>query len=631
MPEKIKEIFRQKPIKYLLLVISIIGFVACIVVMLPQIQNFIIKIVETSMLHRKLENPNKWKDLLASLGYTGTIFCVIVWCFCPLIENRFLNSSLFVFICGGTLGALFFIRIFGTAILDFTYTDWLMAGGDLSQHYLGWKLFRNSSWYFPVGLMDNIVYPFKISIIYTDSIPLFAIIFKLLSPILPENLQYFGLFGIICYTLQGWIGALIVKRVGGNTGQSIIGSLFFTLSTVMMCWIYVHTALSAHFIILLCILAYLKNNLNLKKQILIWNSLLALSVLIHMYFVPMVMIFMVFCLLREYIITKNIINQCIVFGVSVLVLTGTMFCMGAFYFVNDVRNWGLGYYSANLNTFINPQGMSRFIKDMPLATRGQYEGNAYLGLGIILFVAAVIFQLYQRKKSDLPIVEKVKVFPIIYIVLSFLLFSLSPTITFFQYKLFTYPVIKPIEHLWSIFRASGRMTWPIVYIIMTVCIWWSVTQFSVKKSVLLLCFFLLIQWADLKPSFVNKGNSFKTKIAWQSELPSPVWEKLTNEYKHIFFLGDCKKLYSFLDLAADHGMTVNDAYTARKNLKLINENKQKETIYLMNSESKDDTIYIFQDVEDAVPFKEKNLFVYIVDDVIIGINSKKNYLSNYEL
>jgi len=559
-----------------------------------------------------------------------------------LIENRFLNSSFFVFVCGGLLGALFFIYIFGTAILDFTYTDWLMfdflGHADLSIHYFGWKLFRNSSWYFQLGLIDNIVYPFKVSIIYTDSVPLFAIIFKILSPLLPENFQYFGLFGIVNYTLQGGIGALIIRKIGGNTCQSIISSLFFTLSTVMMFRIYGHTSLSAHFIILLCILAYLQNNnFNLKKQVIIWSSLLALSVSIHMYFVPMVMIFMFFRLLQEYILSKNIKNQCIVFSASVFILLGTMLCLGAFYFIEDVNTAGLGFYSVNLNGFVNPQGISRFLKDMPVATTpGQvWEGNAYLGLGIILFIVTVIFQLYQKKKNDLPIVKKEKMLPVLGIVLSFLVFSLSPVITFNQYKLFTYPVLSPVERLWSIFRATGRMTWPIIYIIMTACIWWAIKQFSVKKSVLFLCVLLLIQWADLKPWFVSKGNQFKTKLTWQSELSSPIWDNLASDYKHIFFMGDCtfmgdyKKLFSFLDLTGNYKLTVNDSYLARKNERKINENKQKEALYLLENGPRNDMVYIFKDEEQAFLFKETGINVFIVDDVVIGIDSKKTYLDNY--
>ena len=561
--------------------------------------------------------------------------------------NNILNSSFFVFICGGLLGALFFIFIFGTAILDFTYTDWIMRGFyDVSTHHLGWKLFRDSAWYFPFGLMDNIVYPFKISIMYNDSIPLFAIIFKLLSPVLPEKFQYFGLFGILCYILQGGIGALIVKKTGGNTVQSIIGSMFFILSTVMMVRMFFHFPVLAHFILLLCILAYLENNnYSLKKRIFVWGGLLALSVSINSYFVPMVMIFLFFCLIREYTITRKIKKQLIAFGASLLILIGTMFCLGAFSFVTvrDASLEGLGVNSANLNTFINPQqfvlnvgdmplaleGMSYFLKDMPLATTVQYEGYAYLGLGIILLGISVLFlsiQTMKKGRSDLKTCKKQQVLPIIGIVLSFLIFSLSPTVTFNQYKLFTYPVIKPVELLWASFRNTGRMIWPVVYIIMTVCIWQVIKQFSAKKSILVLCVFLLIQWADLKPWFVSKGNNYKTKVTWQSELSSPVWNDLANKYKHIFFMGDYVyfgnfKLHSFLDLAGDYKMTVNDFYIARKNTEMINDNKQKEAAYLLKYGPKNDMIYVFQDMDQASLYKDTGIYFYNIDDVIIGIDS----------
>jgi len=698
MLAKIKKTLEFKPVKYSLLVISIIGFAVCIIIMQAKIIDAIISIVET-ILQRNLKSLNKWKDYLFGAGYSFSVFSVIVWYLFikrkfftssffllaafgiylytyklfalghnwrdllrfPIIvllaaivihivvnqryffsltdrlksitrrlnRNSFFNSSFFVFICGSLLGALFFVYIYGTAILDFSYTDWLMAdvlgGGDLSQHYLGWKLFRNSSWYFPFGLMDNIVYPFKISIIYTDSIPLFAIIFKLLSPVLPENFQYFGLFGIVCYTLQGGIGALIVKKIGGNTCQAVIGSLFFTLSTVMMWRLFHHTSLSAHFIILLCILAYFNNyEINLKKQIFIWNGLLTLSASIHMYFVPMVMIFMFFRLLREYIITRNIKIQCIVFGVSVLILTVAMFCLGAFNFVRSVDTSQFYENNANLNSFINPQGMSVFLKDLPSVTISSSinEGFSYLGFGIILFIFTIIFQLYHKKKFDLSIVEKEKMLLVLGIVLSFLLFSLSPTIALNQFKLFTYPILPPVEYILRNFRAIGRMTWPIIYIIMTFCIWWAITKFSVKKSVLLLSIFLLIQWVDLKPWFVSKGNSLKIKVKWQSELSSPVWDNLANKYKHIFFIGKWTKMYSFLDLAGNHKITVNDAYLARSNQGKINDNKKKEAEYLINNVPKDDTVYVFQDEEQASLFKETGINIFIIDDVIIGISSK---------
>ncbi len=70
-------------------------------------------------------------------------------------------------------------------------------GGDPSQHYLGWEFYRRSDWFFPLGLTDQLAYPLKTSVIYTDSIPLFAVFFKLFRHILPAQFQYFGIWGVV--------------------------------------------------------------------------------------------------------------------------------------------------------------------------------------------------------------------------------------------------------------------------------------------------------------------------------------------------------------------------------------------------------------------------------------------------
>ena len=563
-------------------------------------------------------------------------------------ESKFLNSPPFAFSCGSILGALFFIYIFGINVLDFTYTDWLMVEeGDLPQHYLGWKLLRNSSWSYPLGLIENVVYPFRISVIYTDSIPLFALFFKLLSPILPKNFQYFGLFGIVCYMLQGGIGALIIKKIGGNTAQAIIGSLFFILSTPMIFRIYWHTALIAHFILLLCILLYLEENYSLKKQIVLWSGLLALSVSIHLYFTPMVLIFVFFRQIQECVFSKKMVKPCIAFAVSLLVMFGTMFSLGAFYFVNDTSALGVRLYSANLNTFFNPQDASSLINNLPLAQFQQYEGFAYLGMGIIIsIIFMVIFgiiKLFNKKsKINIKSFDFRKIFPFLPgIVLTLLLFSLSPKITLNQYTLLELPELGFVERIWGIFRSAGRMTWPIVYIVVVFCLGWIINRISMKKAVIFLSILLVIQWVDLKPWLIEKGERFKERVAWQPELASPVWNNLAKEYKHIFLFDDpyaieeygwwvVKYTYCFLDMAVNNGMTVNDAWLSRKNSEIINKNKQTELSNLVNNKSKSDTIYVFM-VNDwrISTLKNRGIHFYHLDNVLIGLNSKKPYMEDY--
>lgn len=55
-------------------------------------------------------------------------------------------------------------------ILNPMYADWLMNGEDLTQHYFGWKAYRESGWHFPIGMTDTLAYPNLTTVVFTDSI-----------------------------------------------------------------------------------------------------------------------------------------------------------------------------------------------------------------------------------------------------------------------------------------------------------------------------------------------------------------------------------------------------------------------------------------------------------------------------
>jgi phosphoglycerol transferase len=86
MFQKLNEILELKTIKYSLLVVSITGFLLCLLIMLPSIQNFIIKIVEANVLHRELHDVDKWKNYLFSFGLfvLSFFFLTVVY----IIVNR---------------------------------------------------------------------------------------------------------------------------------------------------------------------------------------------------------------------------------------------------------------------------------------------------------------------------------------------------------------------------------------------------------------------------------------------------------------------------------------------------------------------------------------------------------------
>ena len=113
------------------------------------------------------------------------------------------NDKTYIALLGAVIGFAVFLVIYGLAPLNPTNENFVLTGyleKDIAQHYAGWKLFRNSDWQFPLGVGQNIEYPYGSSVSYTDSIPLFAIFFKLISPVLPQTFQYFGLFVCLCYS-----------------------------------------------------------------------------------------------------------------------------------------------------------------------------------------------------------------------------------------------------------------------------------------------------------------------------------------------------------------------------------------------------------------------------------------------
>src|SRR5262249_13664039 len=106
-----------------------------------------------------------------------------------LAARRGAADGALAFAIGASAGFLFFARTLGLALADPGAIDWLLAQ-DLAQHYSGWVTFRHTPWHWPPGAMPEVWYPVGTSIVYTDSLPLFALVLKAFSAWLPDPFQY---------------------------------------------------------------------------------------------------------------------------------------------------------------------------------------------------------------------------------------------------------------------------------------------------------------------------------------------------------------------------------------------------------------------------------------------------------
>lgn len=329
-----------------------------------------------------------------------------------IIGNLKKHQILLLTILSGIMGVVIFICIYGLQVLNVTKDAWLNSSGDLTQHYYGWVFFRDSAWTFPIGLFNTLSYPNYSSIIFTDSIPLFAIFFKALSVILPDTFQYFGLFGIICYMLQGIFAFTLLRKFINNKFYTIIGTVFFIISPYILQRMFAHTGLSANFLILagFCLFAYRnKYKDKPKKKIILWTLLLVVSTTIHLYYIPMIVIIMICTFISEFIEDKKTCKISIItFIVASICSILVIYIFGGFTNSSTYSNGGLGYFNVNLNTFFNPQGYSSFLKDLNIATTGEYEAMGYLGLGILLMCFLSVFLIIQKynKKEFIELVKR---------------------------------------------------------------------------------------------------------------------------------------------------------------------------------------------------------------------------------
>ena len=547
------------------------------------------------------------------------------------------NEKRIVFLTGALLGALVFLLIFGFQVLDFTYTDWLLPrdGGDLSQHYLGWVEYRASQWNFPIGLMDNVLYPEKVSVVYTDSIPILAFFFKLISGILPENFQYLGIFGFLCYALQGGFAAILVYHFTKQKGPSIIASLLFSCSLLLLWRMFEHTALSAHFLILAALYLWLcrENQITTRRSVVLWTLLSVLAMLIQGYFVAMVWGIMLCDILGQ------MLNRQFRRGVITIVVAGaaSMLCgylFGLFYGKMPVSGLYYGVYSFNLNGLINSQGYSTIFPALPLWDHFQYEGLAYLGAGALLLavsllVAAAIdlIRKHWNKETAQPESSENhrirKMIPYIVFVVGFLAASVSNKISWGS-DVLEIPLNDYVYLALAVFRCNGRLIWPVYYGIFLLLSVQMIRLFRNRPAVagLVLLLALGLNLYDFSGLIKEKHDRFNRseRMHYQTPFTDPAWEEIAGKYDHLMYFPQVAVIYSnaigydFQLYALEHGLTLNCIYFARD----ISTKVDAQTLAYMDAMDQNtpkDTAFIFI---HRLPEKDYGLHYYRLNDILVG-------------
>lgn len=526
-------------------------------------------------------------------------------------------------VCIGICG---FAAIYGIKVLNPCYNDWLLRGGDLTQHYIGWEFFRASNWYFPVGLMDTIAYPNRVSVIFTDSIPVFAVLFKLLSPVLPEKFQYFGWWELLCFILQAVLSAEILFYLTRKRAASLAGSLFFVAAPVFVARAFFHTALSSQWLLLLALYMgrkyFDKKEKKIPKSMLRWGALGMLCGSVHLYYIPMCGIIMLGFLIAETVRDKNWEMSLLAAEAYIIGAGIPVFMLGGFSHDHQLDALGLGQFSFNMNGFFNSMGWSKIFPALQAYGEGFTDGFSYLGLGIFAIIFTDIIWGLKKRKG----VKREFNYAFIaygFICIACILVSASPKFALDRNHVITLPYPQKLVSLWGMFRASGRFIWPVYYLVFlfSIAALFRHVKNDIWVIVIAICAFA-VQMYDISDVLHSKRAEFAEEAVYVSRLQAKEWEELAEGREHVVFVSHVTEnqdiLYSVSQYAYLHGMTINDFYLAHS---AAAEDIQKSLEESM-ADLREDTLYIFK-MSDKEMCGEYDLEYRILDEIIVGVVGKK--------
>ncbi|WP_455501845.1 DUF6311 domain-containing protein [Gemmiger sp.] len=516
-----------------------------------------------------------------------------------MLQHRFLQSrKVRLFALGALIGIAVFWAVYGAAPLNVANGTFCRGGfieKDIQQHYAGWLFYRNSALGWPLGVTRAVNAPAGVSVAYTDSIPLLAVLCRPLAAAIDGTFQYFGWFTLICFALQGGFAALLCGLFADGLIAPLAGSLVFAASPILIERAFRHTSLGAQWLVLAALYCYFackRQGRFASRGLFIIN---VLAVGIHPYFLPMTYAVTLALLLEYTVQQRRWLRPALFLGGNMVCTVLFGWTLGLFYGTSTSGGQALyGYFSMNLNALWNPVGVNGVLYSRLLPAQNQVNGNydafAYLGLGVL---AALPVVLVLARKRLAALLRRHWALCAVCAVLT--VFAVSNVITANGVTLATLPLPASLIKLFSVFRSGGRLFWPVYYLLMLAAF---AGLARLPRGIVWVALFAAVQLWDVSPALIQRHDAMQSaQVAaeFPTEMVSDFWQAAA-QYKHIESVQGMQADSLHLALwAADNGMTTNDPFAARYDETALAAERQTALDALAAGTPQDDTLYLFAD------------------------------------
>ncbi len=282
----------------------------------------------------------------------------------------------------GLVGAAAFVAVCGIRPLDPGDLGWLTQE-DPAKYSLGWSFFRTSPWTLPPGANPAYGLGIGSSVLFSDSIPLFALLFKALR-CLAEVQQYSGWWLLLCFGACGWLLMGLAVR---NATARLLGAALLCFAPSLLWRLYGHYSLMAHWLVLLTLWLAIAPP-DRRRWPAAWGGLLCTAALVHAYLLAMVAALWASDLARRALAVpaassarwrRSVLAR---LAAEALVLPGgvalCLWTAGFFVLRGSSSPGGFGVYAMNVLAPLDPDGQwSRLLPDLPDAAGREAGSNLY--------------------------------------------------------------------------------------------------------------------------------------------------------------------------------------------------------------------------------------------------------------
>jgi hypothetical protein len=430
------------------------------------------------------------------------------------------------------------------------------------------------------------------SIVFTDSIPLLAFVFKLANPLLPPTFQYFGMWLAACFCLQSFFAWKLLRRFTNDPALALAGCAFFAIAPVFLFRLaQSHLALMAQWILLAALWLYFSPRLQTRK----WIVLLLLTTWVHAYLLVMVWLIWSVDMVQRLILRQAGATWLLVrFAAGNVVIMLAMWAAGYFMLGTEVGTGGFSIYRTNLIALFDPDNVwSLLLRTQPHGP-GDYEGFAYLGVGMLLLATIAAAELLRAGVGP----RRPGITPLLVLALLLTVFAISPRVAFGPHELFSYSLPELVKPAVNAFRVSGRFVWPLYYLIFLGVLYVVFSRLPRRAALAVCLAALMLQLADSTEGW----RQLKTKLAkapvWTSPMRSPAWEQLAKRYDKLLLISPNSAPVSWMaaaNFAGRHGMSVNTGYFARMRSSTVDAINAGYISVVERSDYRADSLYLFDD------------------------------------